>query len=100
MKGRYQDGTVHKKTNVSLSSMGLKKVFDDYRQKEPREFKKVSERTALISENTSVSNASSLNRIICKCEKGTCNNCKCVKNNRKCTERCHGGKPNKSCVNC
>ena len=100
LKARYQDGTVSKKTNVSLNSMGLQKVFDEYQQKGPREFKKVSERAAIITENTSVSHASSLNRIICKCEKGTCKNCTCVKNNRKCTDRCHGGKPNKSCLNC
>ena len=97
----YQDGgTVQKRPNISLGSMGLQEIFNTYRKDGDRDLKRVSERGAIITENPSVSKASSLNKIICKCEKGDCKNCKCVKNNRKCTDRCHGGKGNKLCTNC
>lgn len=100
LKARYRDGTVIKRPNVSLGSMGLQEVFDKFRKNGGKDFKRVSERAAIIMENTSVSEASSLNRIICRCEKGNCKSCKCAKSNRKCTDKCHGGKVSKLCSNC
>ena len=100
LKARYQDGSVKKHTKVSLGSLGLQKVFDKYSKDGDKDFKYISERGAIITENPSVSKASSLNKIICRCEKGNCKSCKCAKNGRKCTDRCHGGKVNKLCTNC
>ena len=100
LKARYQDGTVKKHVKVSLGSLGLQKVFDKYSKDGNKDFKYVSERGAIITENPSVSKATSLNKIICRCEKGNCTSCKCAKHNRKCTDSCHGGKVNKFCKNC
>lgn len=107
LKERYRDGTVKKMKNGNIDTMGLRATYDKYQRgasndngNNQRRAPSVSERQAVIQENIVVANVSNLARIFCRCVKGKCQNCKCVKHGRKCHERCHGGRPSSLCLNC
>jgi hypothetical protein len=99
LKDRYPDAQL-KKIQTSRESMGLENVFQTYCDAGAAGMKRVAARQAIIHENRKVAELTAMSYIVCRCQKGNCRNCKCSKNGRHCTDKCHRGEYNSKCENC
>ena len=99
LKDRYPDAQL-KKIQTSRESMGLENVFQTYCDAGAAGMKRVAARQAIIHENRKVAELTAMSYIVCRCQKGNCRDCKCSKNGRHCTDKCHRGEYNSKCENC